>query len=294
MLLFGAMNTFNLDNTVRLAMVASVTLSLGVFFSLSAKAADFTLDFDAGSDYGDVLTNLDGTLVTTQWATWGLTNISGFNDRTNQVAKLMTYDTNRTGGQDPDLQTGNAYGTPTQGKALIIQEEDRTNKNYFNNNGFYRPDDEANGGYIDFDFAEKVAFKSFSLLDIDDNGSGIRVEGYDPNGTKVLDIDIDALIAKHKTDNGSNAAAAQGTSVTLNGVTLTQVGTRRGDNSLFRFDVDDTYLTNVRFNYPGSGAISGLAWSTEDGPAPVPEPSVMGGLLMVGALGTRRYLKRRR
>lgn len=294
------MNTSSTRSNSKWAVI-SATVALTTIGALapSAEAANFTLDFDSGVDGGDVLMNSNGTLVTDQWADWGLTNISGINDRHGNAAKLNLYDTT-SWGQDQDLRTNTYWksgnkidpGTPEQGNVLIIQEENNSNKNYFNNNDVYRPDDEAAGGFIDFDFAEAVAFKSFSMLDIDDNGGGITVQGTLADGS-YLNIDIDALMAEHHNTNGTDASA-QGTSVSLNGVTMTQVGRLQGDNSMFRFDVDQAFLTNVKFSYPGSGAISGLEWSTgEEEPRDIPEPSAMGGLLMLGFVGSRKYLKRK-
>ncbi|MGB7087852.1 MAG: hypothetical protein WBD47_20005 [Phormidesmis sp.] len=274
------------------ALLAGLTIAaVSGAFVPSALAATFVLDFDKGADGGEVLTKSNGAIDTTQWADWGLEKIFGRNNRTKQHAKFMTYDTIVAGGRDSDLETGSDWGTPEQGNVLIIQEEDNKNKNLFASNGVYTPDDEAGGGKVNFKFTDTVAFKSFSLLDIDDNGGGIRIKGFDADNQKVLDINVDALIAEHKAVNGRNAAAAQGTSVTMNGVTLTQVGNTHGDNSLFRFDINEAYLAKVRFDYPGSGAIAGLEWSNGDEPEKVPEPSVMGGLLMLGFVGTRKYLK---
>ena len=273
--------------TLRLALTAGVVVASATVLTPSAQAASFNLDFNSSANGSQVLTNTDGTLLTTQWSDWGLTNISGYNKRTKNEAKLNLYNTDIYGGRDDDLETGSTWGTLAQGNALIIQEED--GKSF--SNGVYTADDEASGGNVKFDFAEAVTFNSFSLLDIDDNGGGIGVVGFGENGDTVLDIDVDALIAKHKNENGSGSSA-QGKSVTLNGVTLTQMGNKQGDNSLFKFDLDDTHLSRIRFDYPGSGAIAGMEWQYGDEPRDIPEPSSMAGLLMIGALGARK-LKRK-
>ncbi|MEL6555530.1 MAG: PEP-CTERM sorting domain-containing protein [Cyanobacteria bacterium J06621_11] len=279
------------NNNKWFAIAAGVTItSLSVLSSTAAQAATYTLDFNSGANGGAVSYNSDGTLNTTQWSSWGLTNISGVNNRNGgTTAKLNTYNTNASDGPDPDLQTGSEWGTSQQGNALIIQEENQHNIDYFNNNGTWRADDEWAGGNINFDFAHTVAFNSFSLLDIDDNGSGIMLHGQKTDGS-ALSIDIDALMAKHLATNGTDAAASQGESVSLNGVTMTQVGSQRGDNSLFKFDISDVHLTQVRFSYPGSGAISDIEWDYRQ---PIPEPSSMIGLAMFGLLGaaTKRKCK---
>lgn len=153
-------------------------------------------------------------------------------------------------------------------------------------------------------------------MDIDDNGGGIRVVGSGFNGTEAyaLNIDVDALIEGHnakynistrpdgnKRTNSNvianKAAEAQGTSFTKDGVTVTQVGTKIGDNSMYTFALDPSHFANIRlqnieFKYPGSGAISGIQWSTDtETPQDIPEPSAIGGLLMIGYIGARRYRK---
>ena len=293
------MNIPNLKNNKWLAVTAGVTLTAAGALAPSAEAAQFKLNFDEGVNGSAVQKNADGTLVTTQWVDWGLTNISGVNDRTGKAAKLNLYNTKATYNidgrdKDDDLRTGSTWGTASAStNALIIQEEDWRNKRYFNDNNQWRADDEAKGGTIDFDFAKAVSFNSFSLIDIDDNGGGIGVGGYDGAGNKILDIDIDALMAKHIQVNGQNEAAAQGTSVSIGNVTMTQVGNERGNNSYFKFDVTDAYLNEVRFSYPGSGAISSVEWGMKDETQEIPEPSAIGGLLVLGLIGGRKRLNRK-
>lgn len=270
---------------LRLAITAGAVVASATVLTPSAQAASFNLDFNSGANGDRVLTNADGTLVTTQWSDWGLTSISGYNKRTQGDAKLNLYNTDVYGGRDGDLETGVAWGTPAQGNALIIQEED--GKSF--SNGTYTADDEARGGNVEFDFSKGVMFNSFSLLDIDDNGGGIGVIGFDEGGNTVLEINVDDLIAKHKSKNG-NGSSAQGKSVTLDGVTLTQIGNKQGDNSLFKFDLDKTQrLSQLRFDYPGSGAITGVEWQYDDEvPQEIPEPSAIAGLLMIGVLGAQK------
>ncbi|MGB3574347.1 MAG: hypothetical protein WBG63_02455 [Phormidesmis sp.] len=283
------MNTLLPKNTHRLTLIAALTVAaMGTLVS-AADAATYQLGFDQGVNGGSVLTTSNGLLDTTQWADWKLDNISGVNSRTGDAAKLNLYNTNENG-RDNDLKTGSNWKTAPQGNALIIQEEDG---NSLLNNGKYKADDEAKGGYIDFKFAEAVDFGSITLLDIDDNGGGIRIEGTRADGS-LLNIDIDRLMAQHHRINGTNGGSAEGTSVSRDGVTMTQVGNRQGDNSMFRFDINDAFLTNVRVSYPGSGAIAGLEWDTLEAAAPqeVPEPSAIGGLLMIGFIGKKLKQKR--
>lgn len=269
-----------------------------------------SLSFDQGADGGSVLYNSDGTLDTTQWSSIGLKNITGINNRKDRAAKFNTYDTalntsratdstlrlsdqgplRSSGLRDDDLRTGSAWGTEELGNVLIIQEENWDNTKFYNDNGYYRADDEASGGSINFEFDSKVIFESFSLIDVDDDGnsSKIKVSGGD------FEINVGDLIAAHKTANGSS----KGSTYTQDGVTITQMGTKRGNNSLYQFDLDQSYFAgfkaeNIQFEYPGSGAIAGIEWSTEaEGPQEVPEPSAIGGLLMIGFIGKKLKQKR--
>ena len=211
----------------------------------TAHAATYTLDFDQGANGGEVLYKPDGTLDTTQWASMGLTNITGTNRRTGKAALFNTYDSayntqqesnlRSSGLRDDDLRSGSQWGTEAQGNLLIIQEQDNGNKNFKNNYGYYRADDEGRGGNVKFEIDNSVLFYSFSLI-----------------------------------------------------------GTKRGNNSLYQFDLDANYFANMRvenieFKYPGSGAIAGIEWSIEDNDTPqeIPESSVIGGLLMVGFLAKK-------
>lgn len=289
------MNTLNFNNAKSsrlIALSAGLAIAATATIAPSADAASFSLNFDEGTNGSSVLYNTNGTLNTQQWADWGLKDITGVNRGANGAAKFNTYNSSSAQrGEDPDLRTGSNWGTAMQGNVLIIQEEDGRNNNYFNQNGVYRADDQGwRGGTINFDFDSAIALTKFSMLDIDDNGSGIRVTGNGENG--ALDIDIDRLINDHKAANGNS----QGSTFTRDGVTITQVGTKRGNNSMYQFELDEAHFAdmrfeNVEFNYPGSGAISGLEWRTDDGPAEIPEPSVVGGLLMIGFVGVRKRLK---
>ena len=109
----------------------------------------------------------------------------------------------------------------------------------------------------------------------------------------MLDINIDNLIETLVATYGPAESDAYNQSVTLEGVTMTQMSHERGDNSLYKFEFTNTYLSDINFIYPGSGAIAGLEWTTPEtfGPRKVPEPSVLGGLLVVGAAS--RFLKRK-
>ena len=285
-----------------MAAVGVVSATVGGVSISPAQAATYDLDFD----YFDLDTRLNPITNSTannpngigdQWASYGV-NINAANKVGNRPEPLLLFESQSndyTGGDD-DLRSGTPWGTPELGNVLIIQEDG------FNSNGAVKnahdPDDERNGGIINFEFfnpetqtARLVNFEEFSLLDIDDNGGGIRIEAYDTGNNKVLDIDVDALMALHKSTNGSDGAtAAQGASVTSNRVTMTQVGTEWGDNSLFKFAIADTQAAEVKFRYPGSGAIAGLKWNDDEDSPQLPEPTSILGVLLFGAVGVRSLL----
>lgn len=285
----GTRTAMTNSNFTKKGLTLSVGLTAAALVSVApaAEAAHFNLNFDEGVNGGAVLYKADGTLQLDQWQDWGV-NISGYTNRHRRDAKLNTYDTDNWG-RDNDLKTGSAYGTASQGNVLIIQEEKRENKS----DGKYIADDEGAGGKIKFDFDAPISLTSFSMLDIDDNGSGIRVTGKGVDGSDDLYIDIDALINDHYAANGNT----KGSVFTSGGVTITQLGSMRDDNSMYQFDLDQAFFANhrfsdVEFTYPGSGAISGIQWKTDSGtPEDIPEPSVIGGLLMIGYIGARKSLK---
>ncbi len=283
------MNTFLSKTAQCFTLTAALSVAAMGAMTSTASAATYQLGFNKGANGGSVSTTSNGLLDTTQWADWKLNDISGVNSRTGGAAKLNLYNTNANG-RDNDLRTGNSWGTSRQGNVLIIQEEDG---NSLRSNGTYKADDETSGGFVDFKFAEVVNFGSITLLDIDDNGSNIRIEGTRADGS-LLKINVDRLMAKHLRKNVTKTKNGKDKSVSRNGVKMTQVGTQQGDNSMFRFDVGDAFLTNVRVSYPGSGAIAGLEWDTLEAPVPeeIPEPSAIGGLLMIGFIGKKLKQKR--
>jgi len=268
-----------------IALSVGVTTAALVAVAPAAEAASFNLNFDEGVNGSSVLYNSDGSLQLDQWEDWGVT-LSGYNQRKQREAKLNTYDSNSRGGADDDLETGAIYGTALQGNVLIIQEEYNSNKS----GGQWIADDEWGGGNINFGFDSAVSLTSFSMLDIDDNGSGIKVTGKGTDGND-LNIDIDALINDHEAMHGNK----QGSVFSSEGVTITQLSNKRNNNSMYQFDLDQSFFANrrftdVEFTYPGSGAISGIQWQTNDA-EDIPEPSVVGGLLMLGFIGASKYRK---
>lgn len=281
--------------------IATTTLLSISSLAAPAEAAIRVLDFERDA-FGNPLSG--ATQVDNEWEDWGLT-ITGKNYRTgDNKAPILLYDTSEAG-EDNDLRTGSTWGTPDQGNVLIIQEY---------NNGSYNldtPDDEAKGGHIWFKFDQEVGFQKFSLLDIDDNfgqepGIQVRVIGKDAENNKVLDINIDDLIQRFATAySDPDHSKSQGQSLThayrnalgedIN-VTITQVGNKRNDNSMFEFEFDETNVEKIKFRYSDvSGAISGLQWDdlSSEEPPQLPEPAVGAGLLLLGLAGARQLFNNR-
>ena len=279
--------------------IATTILLAGAIAPANAKVR--VLDFEKDA-LGNTLSG--GTQVDNEWDDWGLT-ITGKNYKTGRSnAPLLLYDTSKSGA-DNDLRTGTTWGTVNQGNALIIQEY---------NNGSYnlhKPDDEAQGGHIWFKFDQEIGFQKFSLLDIDDNfgdasGTQVRVIGKNADDKKTLDINVDDLIRRFAdTYTNPDHTKSQGKSLThayrnslgedIN-VTITQVGNKRDDNSMFEFNFDEVAVQKIKFQYNGvSGAIADLQWDdhTAEEPPQLPEPSVSLSLMMMGLVGSYKLLKGR-
>lgn len=280
----------------RIAIATTIVFS-GVIAPANAKVQ--VLDFEQDAVGNDLS---GGTQIDDQWADWGLT-ITGKNYKTgDNNAPLLLYDTSKSGA-DNDLRTGTTWGTVNQGNALIIQEYNNSSYN------LNTPDDEAKGGHVWFKFEQEIGFQKFSLLDIDDNfgdasGTQVRVIGKNAENDKVLDINVDDLIKRFaNTYSNPDHTKSQGKSLThayRNGlgedinVTITQLGNKRDDNSMFEFKFDEATVQKIKFQYNGvSGAIADLQWDdrTTEEPPQLPEPSAGLGLIMMGIIGARKLLK---
>ncbi len=330
-----------------LAATAGITLASLGLFSASASAATYHLDFDSitvdgvvqeGSTYvgsHEDTRSISEINIDDEWAAWGV-NISGTNYGNNGQygggddfdATLRLYDTStrRRADQDKDLRTGTDYGTQAHGNALIIQEAGKESD--------YNPDDDANGGRISMDFTDEnnaaklVDFQQFTLIDVEKdehNNKGINVFGYNGQGQKILDIDVDALVSgfynkysgQYNADNLSkNNKTYDGVaydpgidpepSFSLGGVTLYQEGHQLGNNTVFRFEIDEDYsdaqgLSKVTFEYADvSGAISGVQWrdvvpeeTSAERAVQTPEPGMFLGLGVTLGMLALNYQKKR-
>lgn len=265
----------HLPNGKTVAAMGAVFTALMV---TPAHAASYHLDFDdiyvnqiaqgssaSNSQYG----------ISDQWANWGVT-LSATNKAGTSSEPLLLFDSNSTSytGGDNDLRSGSPWGTTEQGNVLIIHEDgfkrDGTVKNWTD------PDDESNGGIISFNFADQVNLSSINLMDVDDFGSRgqyISFAAYDSDGNQIGDI-----------TQFDEASLSGGQAARLSSVT--------GNNSLYEFALAYSNVARLDVLYPGSGAIAGLKWSTDDDSQSVPEPISTAGLLMLGMVGLKALRRR--
>lgn len=265
----------HLPNGKTVAAMGAVFTALMV---APAHAASYHLDFDdiyvnqiaqgssaSNSQYG----------ISDQWANWGVT-LSATNKAGTSSEPLLLFDSNSTSytGGDNDLRSGSPWGTTEQGNVLIIHEDgfkrDGTVKNWTD------PDDESNGGIISFNFADQVNLSSINLMDVDDfgpRGQYISFAAYDSDGNQIGDI-------------------TQFDEASLSGGQATRLSSVTGNNSLYEFALAYSNVARLDVLYPGSGAIAGLKWSTDDDSQSVPEPMSTAGLLLLGMVGLKALRRR--
>ncbi|PSN20301.1 hypothetical protein C7271_02950 [filamentous cyanobacterium CCP5] len=272
-----------MNSLKQIAFGRATAIAGGAFLTALAiapvQAATYHLDFDDifidGVAQGSSASNSKYG-ISNQWANWGVT-LSATNKAGTSREPLLLFDSNDktyTGG-DNDLMSGSKWGTAIQNNVLIIHEDG------FKSNGEVKnwqdPDDESNGGIISFNFAELVDLSQISLLDVDDFGSRgqyISFSAYDQDGNQMGITQFD-----------QNA---------LSGGTATRISKVSGNNSLYDFALDYRSVARLDVLYPGSGAISGLKWSTSthNSSQDIPEPMTTAGFFLLGLLGVQG-LKRR-
>lgn len=251
--------------------VGAALLAIGSFAAVPARAQNLTpvtrqyfeIDFETDAD-GNPLTAGEGTNVGDRWESMGI----GINTNDPVNHPLRLFDSNcgpdfgpACSGGDSDLATGPTFGTTPQGNVLIIQEDANSNT----------PDDNWNGGTINFEFARGITLEKLAILDFDDSDRG---EGY------LRAFTADGLAQEYKMSEG----------------TLINPDFD-GDNSLREYDfsalpTDAIVLLEILF--PGSGAISSLALSIDPiNLEPVPEPLTTLGLAASGAFLAAARQKRR-
>lgn len=133
--------------------------------ALGAPAHCQVLDFDytIGPDEPKA-----GQVLGEDWADIGM-HLTAENNVAGHPDKCIVFDSSNPTGEDPDLATP-GYGPGNDeplGKLLIVAEDD-VDADF---DGFVDdPDDEAGGGWLNFDFDEPVTVCSTQIVDIDDAG----------------------------------------------------------------------------------------------------------------------------
>ena len=249
-----------------LATAGAALLVLGSVSANSARAA--ILNFETDDD-GNALVAGDGTIISDQWADWGV-NLS--NEEGNRPLILFNSScgpdflgVSCTGG-DTDLASGPSFGTAPLGNVLIVQESANLNI----------PDDNASGGLITFTFDKAVSIDTVGILDFDELKDS-RGEGY----IRAFTDDTNFIELAMSSDG-----------------TLLNEGFP-GDNSLREYDFGLTGVTKLEVDFSGSGAVAYLDFTSietnpNEDPEEVPEPASILGLLAIAAFGATGVLKRQK
>ena len=291
-------------NLKKLSIVSTLALVavLSIFGNNSARAASMKdeyitvhknvlIDFDENVGVGDnPLTG--GPKLDNLWSSYGLKLDSSFkNDIGEGTSELWLFDsnckpgggtskngfTNKCTGGDPDLATGKGkygdikYDSPTQGKVLIIQENDGKPDDYA---------DRSNPGTISFKFTDKkgVDFNNIGLLDFDDPGQPLFKFTFFDGSTEEFQFGEDA----DEKDPMVTLLSKDWKGKPL-----------KGNNSLRQYNFD--FSQNVKqldIQLPGSGAVTYLDYQRKL-KRRVPEPGSILGLVAVSGF-VASSLKRKR
>lgn len=244
------------------AIAGGAALAWGMNTVAPAQAATYTLNFETDAA-GNALS--PSTQISDQWSDWGL-ELSA--SRNGNSRPLLLFDSNcfqdTCSGNDPDLATGEEFGTDPQGNVLIIQE----------NMQFSDPDDDFRGGTVTFDFINGgINLDFISLLDMSDD-------------TRASQTDVTFTVYSGDTIDEISYDLASMT----DGVT--RLSNTTEDNSLYQVDLGYSNVQQLDVSYPGSGAIASIQWDDEVS-TDIPEPaSVLGLLVAVGAGSTAVYRRR--
>ncbi|MEB3210456.1 MAG: hypothetical protein VKL39_03850 [Leptolyngbyaceae bacterium] len=272
-----------------LSLGAALVALMGVMPSSASATALFQgqghyLDFEFDAS-GTALTAGNGEAMDNEWADWGVT-LSADSYRSGADDLLLLYDSSRSGA-DNDLMTGGQFSSPSEKNLLIIHEDTRSNS-------IYRPDDEAKGGAITFDFSAPLTLGSSNYVS--------TYQGVDLGKIRLVDIDDNPTLkgVSFRAFSGDQLLFSKTAEELNNDGLATQIFAginSEGDNSVWDFNLgsfqraSDTNaltsaVTRLVVDYRGSGAIAGLGWHqlhNEIEPTQeVPEPTAMLGLAALG------------
>ena len=199
--------------------------------TVTATEVCHIIDFEKGVD-GEALKA--GLEITTQFAELGVT-ISAENNTEGNPDKAILFDSANPTGGDDDLRTpgDGINNNEALGNLLIIAENDNIcrkrdrkhsdRKHYLtdskgddhddNGDGLIsKPDDEAGGGIITFDFDQFVVIRFIDVIDIEEEGSlavassefidpiELEIEPLGDNSVQTIDFDIDPIIETDKLE----------------------------------------------------------------------------------------------
>lgn len=255
-----------------------------------------------------------GRIIDSEYATGGAHNTAstlppgmGFTVSVNAYGSApdiaVLYNTNKTGGEDSDLEGGSS-GTLfsggnqdgiAQGNALIIQESANSKEisagklkyssglsNAYGN----APDDNAVGGTVTFSFESNLVSFGFNWIDLD-RYEEVSLYFIDTlTGTKAaLSFAAFTTLGSSFYDSSivfGDHTANQITPISVDALNTSAQVTWSGGNSLNSFN-------QVVFDNKGSGAISKINFT------PVPEPAtVAAGVTLLGLAGYSLSARRRK
>ncbi|MEM6487626.1 MAG: hypothetical protein AAF677_05030 [Pseudomonadota bacterium] len=307
-------------------------LALGALAAAPAAALPIVLDFDtAYFDDGTSRPTVDGESVTLPGASVrapgedrglfaGIGVRIGIDRGDSQEQPLVLYNSDCNGGLsgtglpncsggDNDLATGiPTFGTPSQGRVLIIQ----TNGSETNlqipgapagttTRGYKKPNDDLNGGAVTFYFDAAVYEHGVRLIEIDivDLDEDIVGSGVTFTATKIEDDELGAASAQTYDLPSDQVLRMPPPGVVPAGCQANNDGSVfpgvcENDNSLrdfffAGFDTRNLRSITVEFNSI-SGAIGAFVFAEETGVVPVPA----GLPLALTAFATLGYMARRR
>ncbi len=222
------------------------------------------------------------------------------NNPSNSKDAAALYDSNRSGGEDPDLEFdykgGNQQGIK-QGNVLIIQESfdgnDISNGELDLAYGKHQsdskraPDDEANGGMIKFSFESNISQFGFTFIDLDESNMTTSITFRDTNTNTTAKITFNEFEKSGLFDQTGVGAGqvvwGDRTANKVNPITVADLNNVLGK--------DFSSFNEVQFDLKGSGGISNVYYSTG---TPVPEASTyIGGTGILLLIGFHFYRRRK-